>query len=247
MSADWSAARAAYARDGFVRLPGALASADAVGAAFLAWVGARPDTNAYGVLRNDVWRQVPALRDAIPEAARFALAILDVDALVLFQDNVIYKPAGTRDRVEWHQDYAYWPLDRPAGVTLWIALADADVDNGCVHFLPGSHHHGERRATDFVRGTGQPGVPDLPPLDAPADDLAAPLRLRAGEVGAHHPLAWHFSPGNLSERPRPAWSLTFVTPDVRWEPAHAPHPHNWALGPAPGDPLDPAMFPRFVR
>ncbi len=180
MSADWSAARAAYARDGFVRLPATLSSAEAVAGAFLAWVGERPDTNAYGVLRNDVWRQVPTLRDAIPEAARLALAILDVDALVLFQDNVIHKPAGTRDRVEWHQDFAYWPLDRPAGVTLWIALADADVDNGCVRFLPGSHHHGERRATDFVRGTQQPGAPDLPPLDAPADDLAVPLRLRRG-------------------------------------------------------------------
>lgn len=247
MSADWAAACSDYARDGFVRLPGGFSAAEAVRSAFFAFVGEQPETNAYGVLRNDVWRKVPALRDAVPEAARLALALLDVDALVLFQDNIIYKPPGTRDRVEWHQDYAYWPLDRPAGVTLWIALADADVDNGCVHFLSGSHHQGERRATDFVQGTEQPGAPDLPPLDAPADEVAAPLRLKQGEVGAHHPLTWHFSPGNPSVRPRPAWSLTFVTPDVRWDPSHAPHPHNWALGPRRGEGLDPTVFPRFER
>lgn len=243
----WPAARHAYETAGFARLPGVFPRADAVREAFLAWVGERPATNHYGVLRNDVWRQVPALAGALDEAAAFALALLDVDELVLFQDNVIYKPPGTTDRVEWHQDYAYWPLDRAGGTTLWIALDDADADNGCLHFLPGSHHAGERRATDFVRGTGQPARPDLPPLEVPADEAAVAMALAKGEVDAHHPLTWHFSPPNLSSRGRPAWSLTFLTPEVRWDPDHAPHPHNWRLNPEPGAALDPGVFPRFRR
>src|SRR2546423_1120669 len=42
--------------------------------------------------------------------------------------------------VAWHQDYSYWTRTRPmAHLTCWIGLDDATRDNGCLHYVPGSH------------------------------------------------------------------------------------------------------------
>ena len=240
------------ARDGFTRIPGVLGASESsrLFDAFLAHVGPNPETNAYGVLRNNVWARVDVFREILLDGRIFGLAasLLGIPELVCFQDNVILKPAGTVDHVDWHQDYAYWPLDNPDGITLWIALTEADVDNGCLHFLRGTHLMGERCPTNFVPESGQPQRPDLPLLDpALCEENPEPLALEPGGVVAHHPFSWHMSPPNLSQRPRCGWSITFVSPEVRWDPAHAPHPFNNDLSPLYGDRVSGPLFPRFSK
>lgn len=199
----------------------------------------------YGWIRHDPWRVEPALERALRAPAVAALARA-LGAPRLFQDHVISKPPGAEAEVAWHQDHAYWPLASPRGATLWVALDDVDEDNGCLRYLPGTHLLGERRAADFTRGAAQPARDDLPPLDAAArahEAVAVPLA--AGEAVVHDPLVWHMSPPNRSDRPRRAWSITLVGEDACWDPAHAPHPYVWSLSPGPGEPLDPARFPRL--
>ena len=158
------------------------------------------------------------------------------------------KVPGTTATIQWHQDYSYWPLDTAEGVTLWVTLDDADLDNGCLRYIPGSHRAGERQPADFIRGTGQPPRPGLPPMDANTrghEAVDAPAR--AGEVLAHHALIYHMSGPNLSTRQRRGWSLNFVPAHARWTPDHAPHPYNYALMPARGAELTGERFPRFHR
>lgn len=204
----------------------------------------------HGLLRHDLASQLPAFGALLSDGrlGAAAAALLDLDAVTFFQDNLVWKTPGTRGAVQWHQDYAYWPLDRPAGVTLWLALDDADARNGALEYLPGSHHMGERQATDFVAGSRQPLHPHLPAFDADAHAHAAVTApTPAGHLLAHHPLTWHRSPPNPSSRHRRAWSLTFVAPDVRWDPSHAPHPATLRLRPERGAPLGPPDHPRFGR
>lgn len=212
----------------------------------------------YGVLRHDPWRHLPTfaavLVGGVAEAARRVLA---VDRVVLFQDHVVWKPPRTREEVRWHQDHSYWPLDAPLGVTLWIALDDADGTNGCLRYVVGTHLLGQRRPADFVPGADRGGErsssgaiaqPDeaLPAIDLAgheADIESAPCG--AGEGLAHDPLVWHASPPNPTDRHRRAWSLSFVTPDARWAPDRAPHPYLYQLAPTAGATLDPARFPHL--
>jgi non-haem Fe2+, alpha-ketoglutarate-dependent halogenase len=44
--------------------------------------------------------------------------------------------------VVWHQDASYWPLTPSKTVTVWLAIDDADLENGCMRFIAGSHHYG---------------------------------------------------------------------------------------------------------
>lgn len=241
--------RSDYERHGFTVLEDAL---DALRIRTLrdvldGWPGRDAAAGPYGILKNNIWREVPYVLRLIEDAGLAAAAcdLLQTREVVLFQDNLVWKPSGGA-RIEWHQDFSYWPLDHPRGVTLWIAVDDADATNGCMHYAPGTHRIGECQPADFIAGTGQPRRHDLPPLDwehREADAVAA--QVASGQVLAHHPLVWHMSPANVAHRPRRAVTLTWIAPDVRWDPSHAPHPYNYALQPVPGTKVAGDAFPRF--
>jgi ectoine hydroxylase-related dioxygenase (phytanoyl-CoA dioxygenase family) len=179
--------------------------------------------------------------------ASLACALLEVDEVILFQDNVIEKPPSHSVEVQWHQDYAYWPLDRPEGITLWVALSEVSEASGCLQYLPGTHLWGERQPTDFMPETHQPKRTDLQTIRIESHHRPVACPLRPGEVLAHHPLTWHMSAGNQTARARCGWSLTFVSPSARWKPSHAPHPLNYSLNPTPSSPLAHDFFPRLAR
>ena len=55
------------------------------------------------------------------------------------------KTSNCDARVDWHQDYASWYDDGvlfPNMLTVGIAVEPATMANGCVQFVPGSHHIG---------------------------------------------------------------------------------------------------------
>ena len=240
-------ARAALAERGYASLGGVL-DASAV-AELNRELGARDLARGeYGILANQAWTWHEGFAALVRGGRLAALAreLLQTEEVVFFQDNLVWKPPGTTTRLEWHQDYSYWPLDAPRGVTLWLALDDADPENGCLHYLPGTHLEGERQPADFIRDAGQPPRSGLLPLDweqREHEAVAAPAR--AGELLAHDPLVWHMSPVNRSALQRRAWSLTWISAEVRWAPDHAPHPFHYLLQPAPGARVEGPWFPRF--
>ncbi|MFT5433530.1 MAG: phytanoyl-CoA hydroxylase [Myxococcota bacterium] len=210
------------------------------------FLGPDPDRNDYGILRNNIWTEVDAFGTLVRTGALARAASLAGPTLRLFQDNLVYKPAGTMAPLCWHQDFSYWPLDRPSGCTLWLALDDTTPENGCLHYLPGTHLLGERQPAEFIQSSGQPGDESLPPLDwrhREATAVAQPLK--AGEALIHHPLVWHMSPGNRSSVERRGLSVTFLRPEVRWSPDHAPHPYNYHLHPTEGEPVTGELFPLY--
>ena len=246
-----SSARRQLKEHGFAMLGPVLSSDQAIELArsFHAHLGPDPQTNEYGLLRNDIWREITAFeRELIGgRLGRIACELLGTEEVILFQDNVIEKPAQHHVKVSWHQDFSYWPLSHPMGVTLWVALSTVTEDSGCLYFIPGTHLSGERQATDFMPDTGQPRAPELEPMELRSEHQAVPIPLALGEVVAHHPLTWHMSPGNFTAQPRCGWSLTFLHPDTRWDPSHAPHPLNYSLEPEVNSTLCPTRFPRFYR
>lgn len=178
----------------------------------------------YARIVHDPWRQSAALGALVPHLGAITCSALGIPELVLFHDHLLSKPSGGED-MDWHQDFSYLPLDRPDGLTLWIALDDIDSENGCLYYLFGSHHHGERRANWGLTGVDDPRA-SLPPLDVDPDEPGAPAHTRAGWAIAHHANLWHRSPANKSGRPRRSWALSFVSPDARWAPQHSPHPRS---------------------
>jgi hypothetical protein len=202
----------------------------------------------YGILRNNAYLEISILRQTIEDYSlgQMACEMLDIDEVVLFQDNLIWKPAHTGQTIEWHQDYSYWPLSAPKGITFWIALDDTNRDNGCMRYLPQSHQWGECQPANFFKQDGYFEHSDLPTLTLCPDD-GVDIELQAGQAVAHHPLLAHMSHPNNSTRERRGWSLTWVDASVTWDPDHAPHPYPVFHNVQKGARIEGDDFPRYRR
>ena len=117
-------------------------------------------------------------------------------------------------------------------------------DNRAISYISQSHLWGECRATLYTEQESYSEENELPPLDIHNGEHIQ-QSCHAGMAIAHHPLCCHMSPFNESEQHRRAWSLTFITPDVVWDPEHAAHPINYQLSPSQKEVLDAPCFPRF--
>jgi hypothetical protein len=87
------------------------------------------------------WRAAPGFHDLLWNPAFLIPASQLLGAAVRFwHDQIFYKPAAHGGIVAWHQDYSYWTRTRPvAHLSCWIGLDDWTRENGCVHYIPGSH------------------------------------------------------------------------------------------------------------
>ncbi len=122
------------------------------------------------------------------------------------------KMPGDGRAVSWHQDASYWPLDRSKTVTVWLAVDDADLENGCMKFLPGSHLHGH---LEYRESTSEEGnVLDQTVEEIERFGTPVPVILKAGEVSIHSDLLLHGSEANLSNRRRCGLTLRYCPPDV---------------------------------
>ena len=162
------------------------------------------------------WRIRPGFHDLLWHRELVARAEQLLDGPVRFwHDQLFCKPARHGGVVAWHQDYSYWTRTEPiAHLTVWIALDDSTVDNGCLHYVRGSHRW------DLLPITGLAG--DMHAIENVLDDAQReafrhpqPVELRAGEASFHHPLAVHGSFANGSPRPRRAVVVNLVRDGVR--------------------------------
>ena len=164
------------------------------------------------------WRVAPAFHDVLWNAACTTPASQLLGGAVRFwHDQLFCKPAMHGGVVAWHQDYSYWMRTKPmAHLTCWIGLDDSTIDNGCVHYVPGSHRW------DLLPVTGLAGD-----MDAIKNVLTAeqhqqfnhhvPVELKAGECVFHHPLTIHGSFENRTPHPRRAVVINLVLDGVQSE------------------------------
>lgn len=150
------------------------------------------------------WRILPGLHDVLWHPAITVPASQLLGGAVRFwHDQIFSKPPRHGGVVAWHQDYSYWTRTRPLNhLTCWIGLDDADEDNGCVLYIPGSHRW------SLLPVTGLAGDMDAIQSVLSEEQRAAfqpvPARLRRGEATFHHGLTVHGSRENRTDRPRRA-------------------------------------------
>ena len=145
--------------------------------------------------------------------------LMRTDTVRVWHDQIQYKPPKVGGPTDWHQDHPYWPIIQPADlVSAWMALDDADVENGCMWMVPGSHRWGPHKGGTI--GTNPDDfspMPDLNQLPTGAKVELVPCPVKKGHVMFHHCLTWHGSPPNLSHRGRPAIAVHYMPGYTRYE------------------------------
>lgn len=187
---------------------------------------------------RDLWQKHLGFRALLFETQQGAVArrFLGTSGVRLFHDHAIAKPAHASGTIPWHQDSAYWPLDR-VGLSIWSPTTDVPADGGCLELLDGSHLDG-------------PGVPqDFLAADAAAfdgDPRLIRVPVRRGESVILTGLTWHRSGPNLATGRRLAYLTLWVPATARFRPEHAGwHPSASHVEVAVGERLDGEWFPLF--
>jgi len=162
------------------------------------------DPNAVLFHALGAWRIKPALHDILWHPAMLAPAAQLLGGPVRFwHDQLFCKPAHDGGVVSWHQDYSYWTRTKPmAHLTCWMGLDDATTENGCVHYIPGSHRWELLPTTHLAKGMD--AILSVLTEEQRAAFKPVACELKAGEAVFHHPLMLHGSYANRSPRQRRA-------------------------------------------
>ena len=155
------------------------------------------------------WRITPLLHDVLwnPAFIMAASQLLGDKPVRFWHDQLFYKPAKKGGVVAWHQDYSYWTRTKPvAHITCWCALDDATLENGCLHYISGSHQWG-LLPKPIIAGELDSIKDFLNDEQKKEFDNPQPAPVKAGEAIFHHSLTLHGSGENKSAQPRRAFVI----------------------------------------
>ena len=124
-------------------------------------------------------------------------------SIACFRAMFMNKPAHEGTALQWHQD-RWTDLDRDPMITVWAALNDATIANGCVKIVPGSHD-------SLVNPENASGFLSQEQMDQlAAESEPEYLELKAGEGVLLHNWMLHSSEVNSTDIPRRAFSVCYM-------------------------------------
>ena len=123
----------------------------------------------------------------------------------LYWDQAVYKKPEKPRRVPWHQDNGYTYIEPQQYLTVWLALTDATLDNGCPRVAPGVHRYGTL-AHEYVEPLGYECFTD------PPREETAPVK--AGGAVVFSSLMPHLTGPNLTDEVRKAYIVQYAPADA---------------------------------
>ena len=186
------------------------------------WVPGRDPEDRTRQICNG-WKADPwiAAQTLCERTGRLAAQLMGWDGVRIVQDNVIWKPPGTKS-LGMHQDGSYLDyLVPPEMVTVWVALDDTSAESGTVTYAAGSHrwprspeNRGEFHAPADWLAPVHRAVP-------PGEEVRlVPVEVRAGGAAIHHFNTFHGSGANTGSVHRRAVISHLVPAGARFHPEH---------------------------
>jgi len=134
--------------------------------------------------------------------------------LLCWTTNFFIKEANSPGFVSWHQDAFYWGLSKDDVVTAWVALSPANLESGCMKFLPGSQtqdhiQHVDTFHKDNLLSRGQE-------IAVKVDgEETVDCILNPGEMSLHHVKLVHGSEPNRSNDRRIGLAIRYIPTDLK--------------------------------
>ncbi len=140
----------------------------------------------------------------------------------------------------FHVDVPFWAFTSPDALTIWIALDDATLQNGCLGYIPGSQREQRFDNADIGPELGAlfavyPQWKDVEPVFCPVP---------AGSAVAHNGLTAHGAGANMTPRPRFAMTVAYLPDGATFNGQQDVYTAEEAARLQVGQPLaDPALNP----
>lgn len=216
---------ASYQQDGFLHVPaflaadevaklkqGVLDALELMGKKKVA--GSGPDMEERQSYYDKVFTQrlnLHRINDAVktymlnPDLGRMISDLEGVDGFRVWHDQTLIKePYG--NPTAWHLDDPYWSFTSKHAISIWIALEDATLENGCMWFVPGSHKIArfENVGIDENMASLFDVYPDMKNVDP------VPVPMKAGDCSFHNGLTAHGAGANMTRGRRIAMTCGYM-------------------------------------
>jgi non-haem Fe2+, alpha-ketoglutarate-dependent halogenase len=134
--------------------------------------------------------------------------------LLCWTTNFFIKEAHSPGFVSWHQDAFYWGLSKDDVMTAWVALSPANLESGCMKFIPGSQtqdhlKHVDTFHEDNLLSRGQEIAVEVDAAKS-VDCILAP-----GEMSLHHVKLVHGSEPNRSNDRRIGLAIRYIPTSLK--------------------------------
>jgi phytanoyl-CoA hydroxylase len=199
--------------------------------------------------RVNLWQTDDAFKKLLfqPELGQFAGEMAGVDGLRIWHDQALIKQAYANPTA-FHLDVPYWSFTSADAITIWVALDDATLENGCLYYVPGSHKAQKFDNVDIGKEIG--ALFDVYPNWR--DIAAKPCPVRAGGALLHNGLTFHGAGANMTPGRRRAITCAYMPDGSTFNGLQNVLPPDYLKRLAIGDLLDnedqnPLVFRRAAR
>ncbi|HRA66364.1 MAG TPA: phytanoyl-CoA dioxygenase family protein, partial [Caldilinea sp.] len=88
------------------------------------------------VQRVNLWQDNPKVRKLMLDArlGKIAATLAGVEGIRIWHDQALIKKPYANPTA-WHLDNPYWSFYSRDALTIWVALDDVTIENGCLWFL----------------------------------------------------------------------------------------------------------------
>jgi len=136
---------------------------------------------------------------------KMAADLAGVEGIRIWHDQALIKEPWA-NVTAWHLDVPYWSFTTRDAISLWVALDDVTLENGCLFFMPGSH-----KETTFEN----PGItPEIASIFNFYPDLkdweTVSVPMKAGSCSFHHGMIVHGAQANMTPGYRRAMTCSYM-------------------------------------
>jgi len=127
------------------------------------------------------------------------------DGIRIWHDQALIKRPWANPTA-WHLDTPFWSFSDRRAISIWVALDDATLENGCLFFIAGSH-----KVTNFDKitiGRNMDGIFDIYPQLRNSRPVSAPMK--AGSCSFHNGLTVHGANANMTNGFRRAMTCAYM-------------------------------------
>jgi len=127
------------------------------------------------------------------------------DGIRIWHDQALIKNPWANP-TSWHLDTPFWSFSDKRALSIWVALDDATLENGCLFFIPGSY-----RETAFENpgiGRNMDTIFNFYPQFKRSKSVAAPMK--AGSCSFHNGLTIHGAHANMTPGLRRAMTCAYM-------------------------------------
>lgn len=149
----------------------------------------------------------PVMHDLMfdPRLGEVVATLAGVNGIRIWHDQALYKPPYG-NHTGFHLDNPFWSFYSKDAISIWVALDDATIENGCLWYLPGTHKEATFEMTPINENLG--GIFKAYPQWRQKAAVAAAVK--AGGAVFHNGLVAHAAGVNLTPRPRRAMTCAYM-------------------------------------